>query len=220
MGNALKNGSFYFETLICPNKEIFFCKKKGEKMDIQLDKESLRKNKLLKEDFVQRKRVPVQIVLDGLSNAYNIGVIIRLCEAFCFEAVHLCGKTPSVSSKKVQKASRKLERWIKIYEGSTTSETLKTLKELEYRVYAAEISSESKNYARVEYPDKKIVLVFGNEKHGISSEVLNLCHQTIHIPLFGMSNSLNVSSAASIMLSHILSTKFSDFFDTDNNMES
>ena len=189
-------------------------------MDIQLDKASLRKNKLSKEDFIQRKRIPVQIVLDGLSNAYNIGVIIRICEAFCFEAVHLCGKTPSLSSKKIQKTSRKLERWIKIYEGRTTNETLKILKELDYMVLAAELSSDSQEYTRVRYPDKKIVFVFGNEKNGISSEVLNLCDQTIHIPLFGMSNSLNVSSAASIMLSHILSTKFNDFFDTENNLES
>ncbi|NBK98917.1 MAG: TrmH family RNA methyltransferase [Erysipelotrichia bacterium] len=189
-------------------------------MDIQLDKASLRKNKLLKKDFIQRKRIPVQIVLDGLSNAYNIGVIIRICEAFCFEAVHLCGKTPSLSSKKIQKTSRKLERWIKIYEGRTTNETLKILKELDYMVLAAELSSDSQEYTRVRYPDKKIALVFGNEKNGISSEVLNLCDQTIHIPLFGMSNSLNVSSAASIMLSHILSTKFNDFFDTENNLES
>lgn len=187
-------------------------------MDIQQDKETLRKYKLSKEEFIKRTRVPIHVVLDGLSNAYNIGVIIRLCEAFCIEAVHLCGETPSIFSKKIQKTSRKLERWIKTYEGSTTSETIKILKELDYKVYAAELSANSKDYTSISYPDKKIVLVFGNEKEGISSEILNLCDQAVHIPIYGMSNSFNVSSAASIILSHIFSTKFKNYFDIENSI--
>lgn len=186
-------------------------------MDIQLNKALIRKNKPSKEEFITRNRIPVQVILDGLSNAYNIGVIIRLCEAFCIEAVHMCGNTPSLISKKIQKTSRKLERWIKIYEGSTTNETIKILKELNYKVYAAELSNQSKDYTSVTYPDKKIVLVFGNEKEGLSSKTLNICDKTIHIPLYGMSNSLNVSSATSIILSHIISTKFNNFFDTKDS---
>jgi len=43
-------------------------------------------------------------------------------------------------------------------------------------------------------------LVVGNESHGISQEVLDLCTHAVEIPMWGINNSLNVSHALAIVL--------------------
>ena len=42
--------------------------------------------------------------------------------------------------------------------------------------------------------------VFGNEMTGVSEEILKISDHCIHLPVYGMSNSLNVSSCASVIL--------------------
>jgi tRNA G18 (ribose-2'-O)-methylase SpoU len=49
-------------------------------------------------------------------------------------------------------------------------------------------------------PKIPLILVLGNERKGVSEAALKLSHQHIHIPMFGMGNSLNVSTAGAIVL--------------------
>ncbi|NRA73112.1 MAG: RNA methyltransferase, partial [Gammaproteobacteria bacterium] len=56
----------------------------------------------------------------------------------------------------------------------------------------------------VTYPSP-CVLVLGNERKGVSEAALQLSHQQIHIPMFGMGNSLNVSTAGAIVLAECAS---------------
>ena len=42
---------------------------------------------------------------------------------------------------------------------------------------------------------KKIAIVLGNERHGISPSIINACDETVHIPMWGRKNSLNVGTA-------------------------
>jgi tRNA G18 (ribose-2'-O)-methylase SpoU len=51
----------------------------------------------------------------------------------------------------------------------------------------------------VAYPTR-CVLVLGNVRKGLSEAALHLSYQHIHIPIFGIGNSLNVSTAGAIVL--------------------
>jgi tRNA G18 (ribose-2'-O)-methylase SpoU len=68
-----------------------------------------------------------------------------------------------------------------------------------YSIYSVELCHESVDYTDVTYP-AKCALVLGNERKGVSEAALKLSHQQIHIPMFGMGNSLNVSTAGAIIL--------------------
>ena len=68
-----------------------------------------------------------------------------------------------------------------------------------YAIYSVELCHESVDYATIAYPEKT-VLVLGNERKGVSEAALALSDQHIHIPMFGMGNSLNVSTAGAIVL--------------------
>ena len=49
---------------------------------------------------------------------------------------------------------------------------------------------------------KEVAFVLGNEEFGLSYKILDLCDYFVHIPMQGFKNSLNVTSAASVILFH------------------
>ena len=66
-----------------------------------------------------------------------------------------------------------------------------------YFVYAADMGGE--NYKQVDFADK-VLLVIGNEGHGISRLVRENCDQILAIPQYGKINSLNASVAAAVLI--------------------
>jgi tRNA G18 (ribose-2'-O)-methylase SpoU len=49
-------------------------------------------------------------------------------------------------------------------------------------------------------PDQKIAIVFGNEVSGVESGTLQVCDGCVEIPQFGMKHSLNIATAAGVVL--------------------
>ncbi|MFT6991342.1 MAG: tRNA G18 (ribose-2'-O)-methylase SpoU [Paraglaciecola sp.] len=166
--------------------------------NIQLTKEDLRKNKPTRDEYPSKPKIPLVVVLDNVTNSHNIGAFIRLADAFAIEKVIVCGKL-TISDKKLNKASRNEAKWVNVEYSDSTASSLQNLMHEGYAVYSVELCHESVDYCAVAYPSK-CVLVLGNERKGVSEAALKLSHQHIHIPMFGMGNSLNVSTAGAIVL--------------------
>jgi len=58
---------------------------------IQLSKEDLRKNKPTRDDYLSQPKLPLVLVLDNVTNSFNIGSFIRLADAFAIEKIIVCG---------------------------------------------------------------------------------------------------------------------------------
>ncbi|PKG82375.1 RNA methyltransferase [Colwellia sp. 75C3] len=165
---------------------------------IQMSKEELRENKPTRNEYLDKPKLPLIVVLDNVTNSYNIGAFIRLADAFAIEKVIVCGAL-TISDKKMKKASRNEAKWVCVEYSDSTTTTLQSLLDDGFQLYSVELCQESVDYASITYPAKS-VLVLGNERKGVSEEALKLSHQQIHIPMFGMGNSLNVSTAGAIVL--------------------
>ena len=61
---------------------------------------------------------------------------------------------------------------------------------------------DSIDYNKVEIKDKKLVLILGNESHGINQDLINLLDYKVYIPI--KFESLNVAIACGILLSKYL----------------
>ena len=60
------------------------------------------------------------LVLDNVTNSYNVGSFIRLADAFAIEKIIVCGAL-TISDKKLRKASRNEAKWVCVeYSDSTT----------------------------------------------------------------------------------------------------
>jgi tRNA (guanosine-2'-O-)-methyltransferase len=165
---------------------------------IQQTKQDLRKNKPARDEYPSRPKISLVVVLDNVTNSHNIGAFIRLADAFAIEKVIVCGEL-TISDKKLNKASRNESKWVCVEYSSNTTSSLQILLDEGYAAYSVELCHESVDYTAVTYPSK-CVLVLGNERKGVSEAVLKLSHQHIHIPMYGMGNSLNVSTAGAIVL--------------------
>lgn len=167
---------------------------------IQLSKEELRENKFTRDEYLSKPKIPLIVVLDNVTNSYNIGAFIRLADAFAIEKVIVCGTGAlSISDKKMKKASRNEAKWVCVEYNESTTSCLQALADDGYSAYSVELCRDSVDYTSVAYP-AKCALVLGNERKGVSEAALEMSHQQIHIPMFGMGNSLNVSTAGAIVL--------------------
>lgn len=170
---------------------------------IQLSKEEIRKNKPTRDEYLNQPKLPLVLLLDNVTNSYNIGAFIRLADAFAIEKIIICGEL-TISDKKLKKASRNEAKWVHIEYSNSTTLSLQALLDNGYSIFSVELCQQSVDYKEVSYPSP-CVLVLGNERKGVSEAALQLSNQQIHIPMFGMGNSLNVSTAGAIVLAECAS---------------
>ncbi|MBU0972491.1 MAG: hypothetical protein KKC20_17730 [Proteobacteria bacterium] len=148
-----------------------------------------------------------QIALDGLRSLFNVGSIFRTCDAAGVKCVIL-GNTPGREHPHVQKTAMGTQEWIPQEKTSDLATTLLEKKNQGFRIIGVETMPESVPCHAYAWPSKA-VLVFGNEEYGISTHVLPVMDDLVHIPMFGKKNSLNVANAvAAILFQAVLSPIF------------
>ncbi|MBK8316950.1 MAG: RNA methyltransferase [Acidobacteria bacterium] len=168
-----------------------------------LSKENLRATKIQRKDFDKIPRNPIYLVLDSLKCAHNIGTILRLADAVLATKVYICGNTIVPPNQKIKSASRGAEKWVPWEYRENVIEVVRDLKDSGINIVSLEVASSSVPYTEVSY-QLPVCIVMGREYDGVSPEVLDLSDHIVHLPIFGMANSLNVSTAASVLMYEIL----------------
>ena len=158
------------------------------------------------EQFRKLERRPVHIVLDNLRSAFNVGSIFRLADATRIAEVVTCGYTAAPPHPKLKQTALGTTGSVPHRHFNTTVEALKVLRNGRVRLVAVETAAGAVPYQRFEWPSP-VALIFGNEALGVSQSVLKLCDSVVEIPVFGYKNSVNVATAAAIVLYRILETR-------------
>ena len=137
------------------------------------------------------------IVLDNLLTPDNIGSTLRLAGNIGCKKVILTQQLNNhlqLSQNKIQKIARNSLQYLELL-FLTYEEIVRQFDNL----VAIETSSHAKNIYKSKLPLSSTFVV-GNEKYGISTELLKHCKQQVYIPMPGNVKSLNVSHALSIAL--------------------
>ncbi len=150
------------------------------------------------------KRKPLCLVLDNIRSVYNIGAIFRTSDAAHIEKIYLCGITAHPPRPDLEKTALRTIEFVHWEYHVSTSNVIKMLKDDGYQIIALEQTDQSIDYRKFEY-SKPTAIVLGNEVDGIDQEVLNLCDGSIEIPMHGIANSLNVTTAIGIVLYEAIS---------------
>lgn len=146
---------------------------------------------------------PIVVVLENLRSGHNVGSIIRSAESFNLEKLYFTGYTPNPENDKVIKTSMSAEKNIEWQSNYNTIEVIEQLKSLGYTLIALETTTEAIALNEIEFTEKTAVF-FGNERFGLSKDVLPYMDQIVRIPLYGMKNSLNVSVCAGIVFNQLV----------------
>ena len=139
----------------------------------------------------------VVVMLDHLEDPHNFGAIIRTCEAAGVKSI-IIPKDRSVSvNGTVMKTSAGALEHVNIAMVSNLVNVIKDFQDNGFFAYAADMDGE--NYKNVDFANK-VLLIIGNEGHGIARLVRENCDQILAIPMYGKINSLNASVAAAILI--------------------
>jgi len=137
------------------------------------------------------------IYLDEISDPGNMGTLIRSCEWFGIKNIALSPKCADPYNPKSIRAAMGAHFGVTIHTNTNLGIFKKT-----HRIIAADLKGE--NASTYEFPNK-CVLVLGSEAHGISKKNLDYIEDSIFINKLGSGNSLNVSTAGSILIYLLMS---------------
>lgn len=156
-------------------------------------------------EFRRSEKTPVIAVLENIRSAYNVGSLFRTADAFLLQGIYLTGYTPKPPHKEIKKTALGAEDSVDWKYFANASEAIIDLKEKDYTVYAVEQVINSRMLQQVEFKEEeKIAVIFGNEVSGVEQETLLQCDGCIEIPQLGMKHSLNIASAAAVVLWEIV----------------
>jgi tRNA (guanosine-2'-O-)-methyltransferase len=153
------------------------------------------------DEVIAQRTGYIRIVLENMYQAHNASAVLRSCDCFGIQHVHFIENRNELRiSEDVAMGS---SNWLTVHrhrrENDNTAETLKELKERGFRIVGT--SPHVKSYTLRELPlDKPVALVFGTEIDGISGEVIEQADEFVHIPMFGFTESFNVSVSAALCM--------------------
>ena len=162
-----------------------------------------RDSELPPEEFAKLPRRPIHIVLDNLRSAFNVGSIFRLADAARAAEVIPCGYTAYPPHHKLEQTSLGTTDSVPWRRFDDTPSALADLKARGTQIVGVETARGASSYHRFKY-DFPVALVLGNEALGVSEAALMMCDAVVEIPVFGYKNSVNVATAASIVLYELL----------------
>lgn len=140
----------------------------------------------------------VAVVMEAVRRRHNSSAILRSTEAFGFHQAHVVTN----SFRPAPGASRGAERWLDLSLHASTDDCLDVLEGQGHETWVADFNEGA--VPPWEIPtDRKISLVFGSEVVGVSPEARARASGTVFIPTVGVTQSLNVSAAASIILAQV-----------------
>ncbi len=158
-------------------------------------------NRMSVDEFKESVKKPVIVVLENIRSAYNVGSVFRTADAFLMEAIYICGYTCKPPHKEIKKTALGAEDSVSWKHFENTNLAIHELQELGYRVFAVEQAEGSIMLNKLNYlPGDKIAVIFGNEVTGVEQETIRQCEGCIEIPQFGMKHSLNIATAAGVVL--------------------
>lgn len=158
------------------------------------------------EEFRESPKIPVIAVLENVRSAYNVGSVFRTADAFLIEAIYLTGYTARPPHKEIKKTALGAEDTVSWKHFPSAREAVQLLKEDGYKVFAVEQVENSISLEKFD-ADDKVAVIFGNEVSGVEQTTIALCDGTIEIPQLGMKHSLNIATAAGVVLWEIVRTK-------------
>lgn len=146
----------------------------------------------------------VTVVLENFFQPHNFSAVLRSCDCFGIHDVHIIENENNYQrNPKINMGS---DKWLNIKRHNAlennTKACIDSLKADGYKIVAAHPHGEATPLQNLNL-NHKTAIIFGTEKAGISDIVKENVDEYMTIPMFGFTESFNVSVAAALTLNHI-----------------
>ncbi|MEM8728165.1 MAG: 23S rRNA (guanosine(2251)-2'-O)-methyltransferase RlmB [Chlamydiota bacterium] len=141
------------------------------------------------------------LMCDAVQDPQNFGSILRAAECFGVDAVIYSTNRNVALTPVVSKASVGASEIVPLLPVSNLVDALKTFQSAGYFSVATEISDRARLLNSFEFPERTVLIV-GTEGLGIQPLLSKKSDFHLYIPMKGSIDSLNVSQATAVLLSH------------------
>ena len=145
----------------------------------------------------ERGEKPLIVIADGVSDPHNLGAIIRCAEGAGAHGIIIPKRRAAGITPAVSKASAGALEHIAVAKCTNVTDTIKKLKDKGLWIFSAEADGTPYTEADLNIP---AAIVLGSEEYGVSELVKKNSDFILSIPMKGEVNSLNVSTAAAVLL--------------------
>lgn len=155
------------------------------------------------ERVLHNRQVDLTIVFENVQDPHNISAVLRTCESVGIQDIYILNHTiplhPKFGKEMGTRSSSSAWKWLSIHYFDNVADCVNDLKEKGFKLLVTHLSSEAIDLYDVNFTEK-IALVFGNERKGVSDQMLAICDSNFIIPQVGIIQSLNISVACAVSL--------------------
>ena len=147
----------------------------------------------------------ITVVLEDIYHPHNASAVIRSCDCFGIQDLHVIENEKSYRVNKC--VTQGVGKWISLHrhnnKDDNTEACLMKLKKQGYHIVATSLRGEDMVSIDDLPIDSKIALCFGTEEFGLSDKAHDLADSVVNIPMYGFSQSFNISVSAALCLHNI-----------------
>jgi tRNA (guanosine-2'-O-)-methyltransferase len=152
----------------------------------------------------QRSRY-LSFVLEDIYQAQNASAVLRSADCFGFQDVHVIENNHEYRiNPDVEKGA---SSWLNLHRYDTQEnnslEAIRKLKADGYRIVATTPHTDDVNLEDFDLTKGKAAIIFGTEVTGISDIVREEADEFLKIPMYGFTESFNISVSAAIVMHHL-----------------
>ena len=161
--------------------------------------------KALFEELIQKRTKYLTVVLENIYQPLNASAVLRSCDCFGIQDVHVIENYNEFKADK--EVAMGASNWLTVnrYEKNenNTLDCIQSLKNRGYRIVATSPHNSQTDLINFDLSKGKTALFFGTELEGLSNLVLENADEYLHIPMYGFTESFNLSVSAAIFLYEI-----------------
>ena len=160
------------------------------------------------EEVVRLRTRYITVVLEDIYQPQNASAVVRSCDCFGIQDLYVIENRNVFEIK--SGVTLGASKWVDIYRynhpgRNNTVDCLKALKEKGYRLVATTPHRQDCLLEDLSI-EGKMALLFGTEELGLSDTALSMADESVRIPMYGFTESFNISVSVALCLFHLVRT--------------
>jgi tRNA (guanosine-2'-O-)-methyltransferase len=155
-------------------------------------------------EVVRNRTRYVTVALENIYQPHNASAVLRSCDCFGVHDVHI------IENENTYEVNHEIalgsSQWLNLITypdtGNSTTSCIQNLKSQGYRIIATTPRPSTPSIENFDVGKGKFALIFGTEKEGLTDTAMDLADEFIRLPMYGFTESFNISVSAALCLFH------------------
>jgi tRNA (guanosine-2'-O-)-methyltransferase len=145
------------------------------------------------------------VVLENIYQPHNASAVMRSCDCFGIQDLYVIENDFEYTIN--PKVAMGATKWLNLHrfnkKENNTSDCLNALKQKGYRLVATSPHQTAQTLHDFDVTKGRFALLFGSEKPGLSNEAMKMADEFLYIPMYGFTESFNISVSAALCLQEL-----------------